>query len=443
MKNSLLTIKILLVCLSFFIENGQIFAQTNSLKLSKQEKRQVIDSVAKFMADYYVFPKKGKEIADKIRNNHKNGDYASINNYQEFSSMLTNDLRSVNNDKHISIRYAPEMIKRQKESSANNNDSFDKYELQRQQNRNFGFNELKILDGNIGYLKLNQFAYATNGGKTAIAAMAFLANTNAIIIDLTNNGGGSPSMIQLLSSYFFDDPVHLNSFYIRKGNKTKQFWTQTTVQGKKIPDTDIYILTSGYTFSAAEEFTYNLKNMKRATIVGETTGGGAHPVTAYNVNDNYRVIIPYGKAINPITKTNWEGTGVEPHVKTTKEQALLKAQILALEKLIKNEPDKGKIKGYKWAIDGLRAKEHPVKIDKKLLKSYAGSYGPRKITFENGNLFYQRAGRPKFKMIPIKKDYFGFNDIAYFRLKIIKKNGKVIALEGHYDNGDSDRNEKD
>jgi len=298
------------------------------------------------------------------------------------------------------------------------------------------------LAGNIGYIKLNGFTDASVGGNTAIATMNFLANTKAIIFDLTDNGGGSPSMIQLITSYFFEDSEHLNSFYYRDGDVTKQFWTQAVVQGPKMINTELYVLTSSRTFSAAEEFTYNLKSMERATIIGETTGGGAHPVNDYIINNNFTISIPFGRAINPITKTNWEGTGVKPHVEISRDKALNTAWLTALKKIEKKEENKLIKQSCKWAIEGLNAKLNPITIDKKTLETYAGKYGPRNIVFENGELFYQRENRPKYKMIPIKEDYFGFEEIEYFRLKVIKEKNEVIAVEGYYDSGQVDRNEK-
>ncbi len=437
-----ISLRIIISAICFLILSAEFVAQQENKFISSAEKKEVVDSVALFMENYYVFPDKGKEIADYIKNRFEDDEYEEINDPLEFSGKITKDLRAINNDRHISLIYAPDMIKRIKESQAAKNDDFDKYELELSRKRNFGFEEVKILDGNIGYLKLNSFDDAGEAGETAIAAMNFFAYADAIIFDLRNNGGGSPSMIQLISSYLFDEPVHLNSFYIRKGERTKQFWTQANVTGRKMTNADVYVLTSGYTFSAAEEFTYNLKNMERATIIGETTGGGAHPVSGYYVNDNFRVIIPFGKAVNPVTKSNWEGTGITPHVEVSRDKALITAHIKALEKLKEKENDERIIAKYQWALEGLYAKENPVEIDKEILVSYAGDYSPRKITFEDGKLYYQREGRPKYRMIPIKKDLFGFEELSYFRLKIIKENNKVVAVEGHYDNGKTDRNEK-
>ena len=431
---------ILTLVLAFFRVG---FSQETEIKIDANEQELVIDSIAKFMKDKYVFPDVGEKMGDLVKKNLKDGVYKDINNPQEFAAKVTEDLRSVSNDKHIGLRYAPEMIAMIKKAEEDeNNKEYEEYEKKMRESNNFAFKEIKILPGNVGYLKFNQFYDASVAGPTAIAALNFLAYTDALIIDLTDNGGGSPSLIQLMTSYFFEDTEHLNSFYIREGNKTKQFWTLPYVPGKKMTETDLYVLTSRKTFSGAEEFTYNLKNMERATIIGETTGGGAHPVDRHIINDNFGISIPFGRAVNPITNTNWEGTGIEPNVKTTKVKAKETAYLLALEKLSEKEQDE-KIKyGIDWAIVGLKAKLEPVTLDKQTLKKYVGVYGPRKITFENDALYYQREDRPKMKMIPLKEDLFMFEEIDYFRLKIIVEDGKAFAVEGHYDNGRTDRNDK-
>src|SRR5262249_36093703 len=181
---------------------------------------------------------------------------------------------------------------------------------------NCGFEKIERLPGNVGYLEFRQFAPPGICADTASAAMNFLANADAVIIDLRRNGGGDPAMVALISSYLFDaEPVHLNDLYFRPDNSTRQWWTLPYVPGKRLGSKkDVFVLTSKRTFSAAEEFTYNLKSLNRATIVGETTGGGAHPGGSRRINDHFAIWVPSGRAINPITKTNWEGTGVTPDI---------------------------------------------------------------------------------------------------------------------------------
>ena len=174
-------------------------------------------------------------------------------------------------------------------------------------------------------------------GETATAAMSFVANTDALIIDLRENGGGSPDMVALVCSYLFGaHPVHLNDLYFRPENSTHQWWTLPYVPGQRYENKPVYVLTSKRTFSAAEEFTYNLKSLKRATIVGETTGGGAHPGGPRRINEHFTMFLPSGRAINPVTKTNWEGTGVAPDVSVSAEKALNTAYLAALKTIARN-----------------------------------------------------------------------------------------------------------
>jgi C-terminal processing protease CtpA/Prc len=166
--------------------------------------------------------------------------------------------------------------------------------------------------------------------ETVAAAMTFLANTDALVIDLRRNGGGRPQTVALLSSYLFDAPVLLNSLYWREWDRTDDFWTSATVKGRRYgKDKPVFVLTSARTFSAAEEFAYNLKNLERATIVGETTGGGANPGGMRRLSEDFTMFVPMGRAINPVTKTNWEGTGVAPDVAVASENALQAALELA------------------------------------------------------------------------------------------------------------------
>ena len=162
--------------------------------------------------------------------------------------------------------------------------------------------------------------------------MAFVANTDALIFDVTENGGGSPNMINFLCGYLFDERVHLNTFHNRAQGTVSHTYSEENVPGKHYgQDKPVYVLTSGYTFSGAEEFTYDLKHLERATVVGETTGGGAHPVTFLTLNKYFILKIPHGRAVNPITKANWEGVGVIPHVEVPADQARETAYRLAVQ----------------------------------------------------------------------------------------------------------------
>ena len=278
-------------------------------------------------------------------------EYDSVTSGQAFAKKLTEDLQAVSRDKHLRVRFSanplPVRTERREPTAA-------EIEQNRWFNRrvNYGFEKVERMNGNIGYIDLRGFNDAQAGAETVAAAMTFLQNTEALIFDLRQNGGGSPAMIALISSYLFGDkPVHLNDLYWRKENKTDEFWTKPESAKIKFPNKDIYVLTSNYTFSGAEEFSFNLKHLKRATIIGETTGGGAHPGGTVRLHDHFSAFIPVGRAINPISKTNWEGTGVEPDIKVPKEQALKLAYIIALKKSLETTKDDNVKNGVKGLID--------------------------------------------------------------------------------------------
>jgi C-terminal processing protease CtpA/Prc len=200
---------------------------------------------------------------------------------------------------------------------------------------NYGLHKAERLPGNVGYLDVRVFHSAAWGGDVAIAAMNFLSNTNVLIVDLRKCRGGEPGMVALISSYLFgEEPVHLNNLYLRADNITQQYWTLPYVPGKRFSTQPIYILTSKDTFSGGEEFAYNLKTRQRATLIGETTRGGAHPGMSYGLYPHFDVVIPNGRAINPVTGTNWEGSGVVPDILISQEEAFTVAYRMSLESII-------------------------------------------------------------------------------------------------------------
>jgi C-terminal processing protease CtpA/Prc len=188
---------------------------------------------------------------------------------------------------------------------------------------NCGFVKAEQLDGNIGYVKFNGFFDVDACGPTASAAMSFVAGTRALIVDLRDNGGGSPAMVSYIASYLFSTRTHLNDIWDRGTGKTEEFWTRDDIPGRRFGgEKPVYVLTAARTFSGAEEFAYDLQTQKRATIVGEVTGGGAHPVGGRRIDEHFIIGVPGARAINPVTHTDWEGVGIQPDVKVPAADAL-------------------------------------------------------------------------------------------------------------------------
>lgn len=309
-------------------------------EISAADRAKVIDAVFENINRSYVFPETAKQMESHVRGLVKNGEYDSISSGRKLAERLTEDLQSISKDKHLRVRFSYDVLPIR---SRNDRPSEDEIAERSRfmKDVNYGFEKVERMAGNIGYVEFRGFFDAESGADTVAAAMNFLANTDSMIIDLRRNGGGSPMMVALISSYLFGkEKVHLNDLYWREGDRTDEFWTMPDrVKGSRYEGKDVYILTSNYTFSGAEEFTYNLKNLKRATVVGETTGGGAHPGGTFRLTDHFSAFISTGRAINPITKTNWEGTGVTPHVPVSKELALDTAYKMALEEQLKTETD--------------------------------------------------------------------------------------------------------
>lgn len=299
-----------------------------SQHLTPEARAQTVEGVAKALRDGYVFPEKGAKMADTILAKLKAGEYDSVASESILAKQLTDDCRAITNDKHLGIRLAPEDKSAAQEQRGGPGGARD--DMRRE---NYAFKKVEVLQGNIGLLRFDAFVQDDEASRIASNAMNFLSGCDAIIFDLRANGGGSPEMIRYITSYLFESKTHLNDMVDRDGKIVEEYWTLESVPGPR-PKANIpvYVLTSARTFSGAEEFSYNLKNLKRATLVGETTGGGAHPVRGDRVNSRFMVRVPFMRAQNPISKTNWEGTGVEPDLKCPASEALDKALELARTK---------------------------------------------------------------------------------------------------------------
>jgi hypothetical protein len=231
-------------------------------------KTEIIDSVSHALNTTYVFPDVAAKIEKRIREQLKKKAYSDISSLRDFSVRLTEDIRSINNDRHLWVEYLTD-----ENLALLNSDTTGaaaaKEELRQSKMRNFGFRELRILPGNVGYLKLNGFSDLSEAGTVAVAAMNYLSNADAIIIDLRDNGGGSPKMIQLLTSYFFDQPVHLNSFYIRRTDTIEQYWTPGFVSGPRLTGADLFVLTSQFTCDLDDRRTFNGIDLARARLASQ------------------------------------------------------------------------------------------------------------------------------------------------------------------------------
>jgi len=294
------------------------------------DRKRIIAAVIANLKEYYVYPGVARKMAAALEAHEKNGDDETVSLGAPFANLLATQMRDVSRDKHLRLEYslspAPDY------SQGPPPDAVARFRREMKQ-QNCTFEKVEILPYNIGYLKVNGFPDPAICQSSALSAMAKLNDASAIIFDVRDNHGGSPRMVALLASYLFDRPTHLTDIFTRPNNSTEQSWTPPPVPGNKLADKPAYVLISSSTFSGGEEFPYDLKMLKRARLVGEPTAGAAHLTSAHRIEDHYTFFVPSGRPINPVSKTDWEGAGVQPDVKVDASDALATAQKLALDRL--------------------------------------------------------------------------------------------------------------
>jgi retinol-binding protein 3 len=303
--------------------------------LDANDHSRVVDALLQTLIAHYVYPDVARAMEQDIRQRMANGDYNGITSGPTLADLLTNHLQKLSRDGHLHVFFntEPRLVGDVDEPIG---PTPEEREEQRQAAllHNCGFYRVERLSGNVGYLDLRGLYAPEWAGEVAANAMNLLANTDVLIIDLRHNTGGHAATVALLASYLIDGSAELSGIYWRAYDRTNQSWTVPFVPGKRYSNKSVYILTSGITFSAAEAFAYDLKHLKRATIIGEITGGGAHLPQGFQIHPHFCLAIPTGRAINPLTGTNWEGTGVIPDIAVPQEQAFTTAYIRALKSVI-------------------------------------------------------------------------------------------------------------
>jgi retinol-binding protein 3 len=421
------------ILLAFILISTATWSQ-KAIPITAAEKKALVDSIKKRLERYYVFPDKGKEMGQYIAKRLNAKAYDGIWDYNAFLDTLATDLAGVHHDPHLRLGFDPGYVQHLKERKSQPLLTAERLEADKAfyRRNNYGFTRVEILPGNIGYIVLTEFAKANDESRTIVAsAFEFIAYTDAVIIDLRSNTGGQPELMQEVLSYFFDKPVHTSSTYDRELGTTVENYSLARVKGRKIPTKKLYILTSGSTFSAGEALPYFLKNLKRAVIVGEVTAGAAHGMKGFIVNDQVVMEIPYMRGIDPITKTDWEGVGVQPDVAVKADKALAKAQEIFMKSALATVRDSSKKFSLEWGLVSVKAQLDPLTLTDTLKNEYAGVYGIRTIFIEDGYLMFQRGDGPKRKLFALTEDTFELEGVDHYRLRFVRNSdGKVDKMIG-------------
>ncbi|MBS1663164.1 MAG: S41 family peptidase [Bacteroidetes bacterium] len=302
-------------------------------RLTAKERNAVIDSLVAKLGRIYVYEDVAQKMGDVLRLHRSRGDYDTVSDRAVFARMLTSELRAISKDGHLGVDYSAAGVK--DESPGSPSEEVVMQFRNTWARSNFNFKKVEVMEGNVGLLELNTFFPAEWIKELAQSAMSFLGNTDAVIIDLRNNHGFAPDGVLLMESYFFNDAVHLSDAYDRDGGTMRQTWTMPVVAGRRLGEVDVYILVGRNTFSAPEDFTYNMQAMGRAKVVGEVTGGGAHGTRPFKVGEYFTASIPFSYSVSTVTHTDWEGRGVQPDVVVPADKALLTAQVMAIRALVK------------------------------------------------------------------------------------------------------------
>ena len=424
MKNKRLTV--LLTATTAWLAS---VAATDEAPLTAADKRAVVEQLNQTLEANYVFPDKAKTIAATLRRHLDAGDYDAATDRHKLASELTDDLVEASKDLHFAVGVDPAWVAdyaaRQDPARVA---ALRESDRQGEARQNFGFAGLRYLDGNIAYVDLTHFADPELAYDAAAAAMRFIENGDAVIYDMRYNNGGHLEMAQLLASQLFrgdkdqelfDYDYNLDGRRVERGQ-----WVLPALPAKRLTGKPVYVLTGSTSFSAAEWFAYTLKKLGRATLVGERTAGGAHPVDRKPVGTDFFLQVPIGQIRDPIDRGDFEGQGVTPDHPVASADALAVAHRLALADLAKADP--AKRAEADWLAPELAARPQ---LSPAALKALAGRYEGRRIDLVDGKLLYTWRERFRLTLEPLGGDLLAIEGVRDFRFRIVRKGGKVTALE--------------
>jgi C-terminal processing protease CtpA/Prc len=285
------------------------------------------------MRTNYAFADRAERAASDVRERAGRGEYDAVTSPGRLAELLGRHLADATADRHVQVRFGAERAPDPLAPAVETKE--DLAQLRRDAEvEEYGIGAPRVLDGNVGYLELRRFFRAELAGDALAAAMRQLASTDALIVDLRQSRGGDPVMVVLVASWLYDGrPRHWNDLQRRHDGSTTQFWTAAWLPGPRYVDKPVYVLTAKRTFSAPESLAYELKQTRRATIVGEATGGGAHPGAWFQIDDRFRIFVPLSRYVSATSGADWEGVGVEPDIVCDPSAALERAHRDALAKL--------------------------------------------------------------------------------------------------------------
>ena len=416
-------------------------------------RKDVVDTLTAALEQLYVDADTGRLIARHLRDRLTGGAYDRLTDVNAFANALGEDLQSVNGDRHLGVQFAPgfpafhpgtghlptphpTLPGAQPEDEPAPTPEM----LAEMRARNFGLERAARLEGNVGYLEVRGFDDGPEAIAAANAALAFLERTDAMIFDLRQMPGGSGEMSNWILSHFTGpDSVPSLKIVNRSAGDSAVRWTLAKVTGTRRPDIPLFILTSGGTASAGEDFTFVLHNLGRATVVGERTAGAGHNNAFVDVGHGFVASISYTRVMDPATGKEWERVGVQPDVVVAPEGALDAAHVLALKALASRAADPARKRTLALTADVVNARAKPHKVPPALLARYAGTYGQRTLTVKDGGLVFRRIPYPARPLIALDDSTFSLETLERVtvenaragkpRMVLVRSEGDTVRAE--------------
>lgn len=401
--------------------------------LDPKTKTQVVEALAREVATQHAVAETGARTAKFLLMRLRQGAYAATSEGSALAAQLTEDLQSASRDKHLQVFHSATPQQWIPSPPATPAEKQERLEKERQSGSvdNFGFRRVELLPANIGYLELTRLASPELGSEAAHAAMAFLKNATALIVDLRAAGGGDQGMAALLTGYLMRPGTVLVSTSHFRSGKVEEYWSNRFDGPSSHPlqTKPVYLLTSENTFSAGEYLPFVLKSWGRATLVGETTGGGAYGGHTVALSPHFAAWISISRPVVPRAAGDWEARGITPHMAVPAEGALLRAQADILAKRASSMAEGAARTELEWIAERVLAQAKPMRVQDDVA-AYTGEYGDRVVTAQEGGLRHRRGDGVERHLIPLGSDRFALEGYDAFRLRFIRDgSGRVIALE--------------
>ena len=377
-------------------------------RISAREKDKIAAATAILIEDNYHDAQKAKAIADALRDAGEAQFFAEAATKVQYAAALTEFLHP--HDGHFAVIWTDGV-----ETPDHHDADWDKVARR----TNFGFERVEILSGNVGYIRMTSFEAPKISAKTAAAAMGMVANADALILDLTNNGGGEPETVQLMLSYLFDaTPRQVGAVYWRENDQLQQYWTLPVVPGERYLDRPLYVLGGAGTASAAEMFMVQIRNHERGDLIGQRTYGAGNAGEVFKPSNEFEIFIANGGPVRP--QDIYDGVGVAPDLETPTGEELSRAMLMAWETILKTAKDPLQISAINWAQARLSAEIAPLPLSDEDMRGLTGDFGDRQIVIRDGRLVYERGRRAPEFLIAAGDDVFFLQNLPGIKIELVR-----------------------